>query len=321
MINLHHPHNPEKTHKLLWKFCVVAGSIFGAIAGLVSFVINDFASLAVEHLFSLSSLLSLVEGLFVSLICLIGFAMFGALLGSIIALPVFHIIHCMLYLSWPDYKESCRYRNDYILERPFWSLIALNIITIVWGVAENWSLSVIAWLYCFHNLIVGFIWGMRLFLKDFFLGMQFSISYSAVHVAAGFFLYKWNMPIPMTAFMAAALCLVDQSYSYWCTRDSNFWDTNKDDIFPMPWHRVNFMIFFLVVAYLLKIIFNVNFEILSRFSVFIFLAVKMFIDLITYSIHRENVLLITADGIGNVGGNYKVWMLEKTFRFFRRMLP
>ena len=284
-----YPLTPEKTYKNLLKYCLAAGIIIGGIAGLGHFIVNDLKPL-VSEVFSQTDLILLAHAVFLFCIFISGFALFGAVFGIFPALAVFHITHCILYVISINYKEFCRYSKNYILDRSFWSLFGYNMITIIWGVYENWSLAVIVWLYCFQNMIVGFIWFMRLLLKDSFTGLQFAFSFSFFHIAAGFILYKWNMPITFDAIMAALIYLMDQSYFYWCTRDSGFWDVQQHDFWQMPWQRVYFLILFLFPAYLLKKVFCFNFEILSLFSVFCFLTAKMLVDLIMYFIHREKFI-------------------------------
>ncbi len=50
----------------------------------------------------------------------------------------------------------------------FWSLIAANVIAVVWAVIDDWSLLVLIPVYLFQSLVIGFFWFLKICnLKDF----------------------------------------------------------------------------------------------------------------------------------------------------------
>jgi len=50
----------------------------------------------------------------------------------------------------------------------FWSLIAANVIAVVWAVIDDWSLLVLMPIYLFQSLVIGFFWFLKICnLKDF----------------------------------------------------------------------------------------------------------------------------------------------------------
>lgn len=78
----------------------------------------------------------------------------------------------------------------------FWSLIAANLIAIVWAVVDDWPLSLLVAIYWCQSLIIGFFWFLKICeLKDYKVPGREDISMEEAfgdrsHTAAAFiFLY------------------------------------------------------------------------------------------------------------------------------------
>ena len=85
----------------------------------------------------------------------------------------------------------------------FWSLIAANVIAVVWAVIDDWPLLVLIPVYWFQSLVIGFFWFLKICnLKDFQvhgredLSMEEAFSIRSQTAAVFMFVYLVFLVIP-----------------------------------------------------------------------------------------------------------------------------
>ncbi|MHC4123126.1 MAG: DUF6498-containing protein [Planctomycetota bacterium] len=97
-------------------------------------------------------------------------------------------------------------------DKSLWALLISNALVIIWALIENWSVSVLMWIYWCQSVTIGFFWFLKILsLKDFSTkGMDppspattltkiqiaffFLAHYGIFHVAYGGFLIDGNKP-------------------------------------------------------------------------------------------------------------------------------
>jgi hypothetical protein len=65
-------------------------------------------------------------------------------------------------------RFEAREQVSFYADPSFWSLIAANVIAVVWAVIDDWSLLVLIPIYWFQSLVIGLFWFLKICeLKDF----------------------------------------------------------------------------------------------------------------------------------------------------------
>ncbi len=100
-------------------------------------------------------------------------------------------------------RFEVREQSSFYDDPSFWSIIAANVIAVVWAVIDDWSLLVLIPIYWFQSLVIGFFWFLKICnLKDFQvpgredLSMEEAFSIRSQTAAVFMFFYLLFLGIP-----------------------------------------------------------------------------------------------------------------------------
>jgi len=167
-----------------------------------------------------------------------------------------------------------------------WSLLTVNLLTILLALFQNWNFLVLVWIFWFQNIIVGFFNFLRILtLKNENLGKRivyafgFFLHYGGIHLAYAIFLFVITLfnrstGILVNDILFALLSIVLFFFNHLFSFLKNLKRDRKEDIKTLmkrPYLRV--IPIHIVVLFALFLPFSVS---------IVFLLLKTFVDLLTH---------------------------------------
>ena len=200
--------------------------------------------------------------------------------------------------------EDIKSEQHFYTDLSFWSLLIANIATMVWALKENWSLSVVIWVYFFQNIILGMFWPAKVFdsigdsslikytnAKKMQSVIGFLPHYLSVHVAYGILLYESdfcgkellaNFKYILTM---GGIFFLSEIISYFAeSRLDRAKPLNLAAVQLFPYARVLPMHFVMFVGIDLEVK-GIN----PHLIVMVFLLLKVFADIAMYMVERSSV--------------------------------
>jgi hypothetical protein len=199
-------------------------------------------------------------------------------------------------------KITIDYINKVLRDPSLWTLIASNILVLLWAIIGKWPLIEIMWVYWFQSVGIGVIWFLRLWtVKNVYVEKDFSsigdpkssfgrklnalfliFHYGLFHVVYLAFLAGKNEEVVLRPiYFMALIFFANQLFSFIYHKDwSNTKPVKYGKLVFMPYLRIVPMHITIIGASILKDKLNINLE--HTLVIVIFLVLKTVADVSMY---------------------------------------